>query len=135
MWESGKLSFASPSCWDYKNTVWRKHTPKSKLTVVRNLAELAEGWYDPATLQKAQESAPPDSQTVGPQFHEEKTYSGGGISDDDVGPALPGDCRSSSMAGKRSGPAIPDLQDLELQRGMRNLLQKLPFNSTAVTRM
>lgn len=92
------------------------------LTSVRNRGELAEGWYDPATLQKAQASAasyeeseqpprPRDSPKYGSPVREDS-------SDDDlVGPTLPGREVTSHDKGKRPGPAIPNVQDLELRRG------------------
>ncbi|MCJ1464604.1 hypothetical protein MMC07_003217 [Pseudocyphellaria aurata] len=83
-----------------------------------NRGELAEGWYDPITLRKAQASAAFTAQTTrrSEPSGEDHQDDGGVSSDDDaVGPALPGDY-SASRDGRRSGPAIPNLQDLELQR-------------------
>jgi len=97
---------------------------------VRNRGELAEGWYDPATLHKAQAAAasydedterakPRDSPTYGSPRRSES-------SDEDlVGPALPDQEVASYNKGKRRGPAIPDTQDLELRRGeihVKNLI-------------
>jgi hypothetical protein len=93
---------------------------------VRNRGELAEGWYDPATLQKsldkpasdlrspknqrrglpsrnAKQSAPPADGKA-----EEES------SDDEIGPALP----SQDARISRAGPAIPRVEDLELRDGM-----------------
>lgn len=92
------------------------------LTSVRNRGELAEGWYDPATLQKAQASA------ASYDDHQERSKPRGSptcgsprpadSSDEDlVGPALPGQEVAAYNKGKRRGPAIPDTQDLELRRG------------------
>ncbi|MCJ1250199.1 hypothetical protein MMC30_007425 [Trapelia coarctata] len=94
-----------------------------------NRGELAEGWYDPATLQKATDSAtrdrasPRDATATGrrgspdygnlPQRDNHKVESS---DDEDIGPALPSNERKSLGSGHRSGPAIPSLQDLELQR-------------------
>lgn len=88
-----------------------------------NRGELAEGWYDPATLHKAQASAalntvnterqsrPRDSPSYGSPRREEES------SDEDVvGPTMPRGETQVYKSDKRSGPAIPNLQDLELQR-------------------
>ena len=95
------------------------------LTFLRNRGELAEGWYDPATLQKAQASAalnapiterqsrPRDSPSYGSPRRSEDSSN-----EDVVGPTMPGNETRVYKSGKRPGPAIPNLQDLELQRGM-----------------
>lgn len=101
------------------------------LTFVRNRGELAEGWYDPATLQKALESA---AQALSPagkarRRREEPMYTsvqqnneaGVDSSDDDaIGPSLPNNDGHYVVHAKssRSGPTIPSLQDLELQQGI-----------------
>lgn len=86
---------------------------------MRNRGELAEGWYDPATLRKAQASAASTSLASSlPSSKRMKTEAQNESSDDDaVGPALPNNYITTHKAGKRSGPAIPNLQDLELKRG------------------
>lgn len=96
----------------------------SRLTFVRNVGELAEGWYDPITLQRAQASAVESSHAVGPRPSQPNRLEqlGGDSadknSDDDlVGPALPGKEGATYHKSRKSGPAIPNLQDLELQRG------------------
>lgn len=90
---------------------------------MRNRGELAEGWYDPVTLRKARASAA-SAALAAPRDEpsgEGRQDDGGDSSDDDaVGPALPGDYAATNE-GKRSGPAIPSLQDLELQRGTSSL--------------
>ena len=95
------------------------------LTFARNRGELAEGWYDRATLQKAQASVRLDAVGVEGQRRprDSPEYgSPGGTeesSDEDVvGPTMPGGGVKSYKGEKRPGPAIPKLQDLELQRGM-----------------
>lgn len=96
---------------------------------MRNRGELAEGWYDPATLRKAQDSvaATDDPSTMYPtqkpsqiasapcndQAKEEAGLSSG---DDDFGPMLPWKEAQHRVTGKGQGPAIPDTQDLELRR-------------------
>lgn len=86
---------------------------------MRNRGELAEGWYDPATLRKAQASAATTSISSPPLSSKRaKTEARDESSDDDaVGPALPINYITKHKAGTRSGPAIPDFQDLELKRG------------------
>lgn len=96
---------------------------------MRNRGELAEGWYDPATLQKAVQSASePATEQPRDTRPEERTRrversreadrrddAQDSDSDDSIGPALPGqDARSR---GSRLGPSIPGMQDLELKRG------------------
>lgn len=95
------------------------------LTSVRNVGELAEGWYDPATLQKAQSSAAAFSPAVAPPTSRpgkpnqiNSDPSNESSDGDSVGPALPGNERALHQRGRKSGPAIPDLQDLDFQRGM-----------------
>ena len=100
----------------------------SMLTFVRNRGELAEGWYDAATLQKAVESAtkPQYSTTTkrrrrpSPVYNEGLSNGGDPESSDDdaVGPALPNQVVKSSSNIGRHGPSIPNMQDLELQRGI-----------------
>ena len=91
---------------------------------MRNVGELAEGWYDPTTLQRAQASAVDSSHAVGPRASQPNRPEQLGSdpadknSDDDlVGPALPGKEGATHHKSRKSGPAIPNLQDLELQRG------------------
>ena len=95
---------------------------------MRNRGELAEGWYDPATLQKARVSAMSNAVNT-----EGQTRSRGSpsyvparraeeSSDDDVlGPTVPGVETQVYKSDKKPGPAIPNLQDLELQRGTASL--------------
>lgn len=102
-----------------------------ELTFVRNRGELAEGWYDPVTLRKARASAASTAQTARryePSGEGHQAVGGDSSDDDAVGPALPGDY-SGTKEGKRSGPAIPNLQDLELQRGMSSLEYTLALNA------
>ena len=106
-------------------TCFLRNDENKGLTLVRNRGELAEGWYDPATLEKAQASAsssaahterqsrPRDSPSYGTPNRLEES------SDEDiVGPTMPGGETKVHKSDKRPGPAIPNLQDLELQRGM-----------------
>lgn len=95
---------------------------------MRNLGELAEGWYDPATLRKARTPAAELSRSISPpasrsrSLHQEDWKDGNNAnesSDDDfLGPALPGkDVTAANQRDRKSGPAIPNLHDLELHHG------------------
>ncbi|KAI9771719.1 MAG: hypothetical protein M1840_001935 [Geoglossum simile] len=91
-----------------------------------NRGELAEGWYDPSTNNRAQESdslyktsdLPPGERRASPDYGVTgilSTAAEDEDSDDDVvGPTLPGH-RSD---GRKSGPTIPKTGDLELRREM-----------------
>jgi hypothetical protein len=91
----------------------------------RNHGELAEGWYDPTTFQKAVDSAKeaalypaeqaqrrpsPASET---QTRQQPKFDDAS-SEDEYGPAP---AQPIKAALGRSGPAIPSLQDLEYKRG------------------
>lgn len=98
---------------------------------MRNRGELAEGWYDAVTLRKARASAASTAQIARryePSGEGHQDVGDVSSDDDAVGPALPGDY-TGTKEGKRSGPAIPNLQDLELQRGMSSLEYKLALNA------
>ena len=90
---------------------------------MRNRGELAEGWYDPVTLQKAQASA--SSNTVNAESQSRPRISPSHVSprrvedlsDEDVGPRMLGHEIDIYKSDMKAGPAIPNLQDLELQRG------------------
>ncbi|CZT04982.1 related to RNA helicase HEL117 [Rhynchosporium agropyri] len=102
------------------------------LTCVRNRGELSEGWYDPATFQRAIESseqyeaerfeekpnprsAPIEECSFKPSARNVKAESD---SDDSIGPTLPGQEKESRSSGSRKGPSIPSMQDLELRKEM-----------------
>ena len=97
----------------------------STLTSLRNRGELAEGWYDPSTKNRAHKSIssyersdrPADQRRASPSYGVAENLPPAAEdedSDDDVvGPTVPGH-RSS---GRRSGPAIPKMDDLESRRG------------------
>ena len=94
------------------------------LTFVRNRGDLAEGWYDPATLQKARGStasassiAQPEKRLRGSPQYGSPTVAEESSEEDIVGPTLPGQDNSVHRFNKRAGPAIPNLQNLELRRG------------------
>ena len=99
--------------------------PTSKmLTFVRNRGDLAEGWYDPATLQKAQGSAAsassiaePGRRLRGSPQYGSPTRAEESSEEEFVGPTLPGQDNAIHRSNSRAGPAIPNLQDLELRRG------------------
>ena len=91
---------------------------------MRNRGELAEGWYDPVTLQKAQASALSNAVNAESQSRPRISPSYGSprrvedLSDEDVvGPRMPGRETNIYKSDTKAGPAIPNLQDLELQRG------------------
>lgn len=107
-----------------------------QLTYLRNRGELAEGWYDPETLQKATQNTqaaevaddnyrPEPSATARREMHgkhkeasprhDRNTKEDDSDSDDSIGPALPG---QEGRSRGRVGPSIPNMQDLELKRGM-----------------
>ena len=109
---------------------------------MRNGGELAEGWYDPETLRKAQASAATENgyhASSRPREGQERSSSDEGEDDDDgFGPQLPSNSTTSmevSRHGKPSGPSIPNLQDLQVQRGMSfaDLAPKLRSRYTDVT--
>ena len=101
----------------------------ARLTFVRNRGELAEGWYDPTTLQKATQSSTADEQGPDHDRHHERIPSrhqgsrrNEESSEDEVlGPALPASepQHGRGSQGRRTGPSIPSMQDLELQRGKK----------------
>ena len=93
-----------------------------------NRGELAEGWYDAATKQRADEAAlgsysgqQDDDVRPRPEYetrqrhrtdpHEERSED----EDDDFGPTLPVRAHGTS----RAGPSIPNAQDLELAAELR----------------
>ena len=88
---------------------------------MRNRGELAEGWYDPRTLEKAQASMVSDNVTserparpLEPMHHPPEPEQSS--EEDVVGPSLPGQ-EVTAREKKKPGPGIPNLQDLELRRG------------------
>ena len=97
-------------------------TACARLTSVRNRGELAEGWYDPATLQKALASTAMNDDFIEPQRNRESPDYGPHISkdssgEDAVGPSLPSREVAVSKRDGVAGPGIPNLHDLELQQG------------------
>ena len=104
---------------------------------MRNRGELAEGWYDPATLQKAQASVALNAVDAGRQSRLRDSPSYGSprrteeSSDEDIlGPAMPGNETQVYTNENRRGPTIPNLQDLELRRGMACEVGLIPLGST-----
>ncbi|THV48182.1 hypothetical protein BGAL_0263g00120 [Botrytis galanthina] len=102
-----------------------------------NRGELSEGWYDPSTLRKAQESAREYEEEIARESnpvqsnepssslsqrepeqkdHEVEVEGDGDDSDDSMGPTLPGEINKSRR--NRPGPSIPNMEDLELRREM-----------------
>jgi len=99
--------------------------PSNTLTRLRNSGELAEGWYDPATKAKAEDSARDRAQAGSikhhrrpPEDRDSYKMSQGNDQDSDVdefGPALP----DRKDPRDRVGPAIPSGQDLQLRDELR----------------
>lgn len=95
---------------------------------MRNRGGLAEGWYDPATLQKS--LGKPDSDSRSPKRQRRGSLGGrdeqiapsaevkakGESSDDEIGPALP----SQDTRISRAGPSVPRMEDLELRDELRD---------------
>lgn len=90
---------------------------RARLIPVRNRGELAEGWYDPATLRKAQESVASQITTSSwsPDSLQRSENDNGY---DGIGPAQPRGGDLDEKKGRKSGPLIPNLQDLQLQYGI-----------------
>lgn len=99
------------------------------LTCLRNRGELAEGWYDPATLRKARDAEEERSRdryavdrprTKGSPGHRAGSdgHEAEEDDDDEFGPSLPSQNRGGGF-GKRAGPKVPNLQDLQIQREMK----------------
>ncbi|KAL8877026.1 MAG: hypothetical protein Q9198_004878 [Flavoplaca austrocitrina] len=87
----------------------------------RNRGELAEGWYDPQTLRKAQSASNDPISSSRPPMSAETLQ--GDMSedndDDGYGPALPSESdqrKGRAKTWKQPGPSIPNLQDLEYQK-------------------
>lgn len=115
---------------------------------MRNRAELAEGWYDPDTLRKAQASAaaeddrPATSRAPLPPARERELGASDRDNDDDAsgdeddgyGPAFPSDSDPHARIARRekpSGPSIPNVQDLQVQRGNDSIPFAISFISSA----
>ncbi|KAE8138063.1 hypothetical protein BDV38DRAFT_77909 [Aspergillus pseudotamarii] len=99
-----------------------------------NRGELAEGWYDPSTLEKARHSAHDEPIMSASGRHRQSPDYGRGEDErvdrededdpdeeeDDYGPVLPKygqlDRYEGGRAGQSSGPTIPTMQDLELRK-------------------
>lgn len=96
---------------------------KTLLTSLRNRGELAEGWYDPTTLHNAAASTGSLSRraALGKELNQSlATEVAVEVSSDEdvLGPSLPSGISADIKTSARSGPAIPNQQDLELQKGM-----------------
>ena len=118
-----------PYCSQYGTVRPCQVRDNERLTWARNRGDLAEGWYDPTTLQKAQTSAASNNDLNEPPKRRASPDCGSHRRDesseeDTVGPTLPGSEGTQRKAGKKPGPAIPSSLDLELQKG---ILHKSPF--------
>jgi hypothetical protein len=80
---------------------------------MRNQGDLAEGWYDPETKLKADERADeePRQQPRQPKDDAPDEEDDDDDDDEEIGPSLP-------TANRKSGVAIPKIQDLVLRDGM-----------------
>lgn len=94
-----------------------------KADIWRNRGELASGWYGPEMFAKAEEFVA-EAKPLAPIHQREplppsrSAQEADDSSDDDMpGPALPGGQVIATGKSTKSGPAIPSMQDLELQRG------------------
>ena len=92
---------------------------------MRNRGELAEGWFDSATLQKAKASAAAVDRDSRIQQRRQASFmmnndedQHASSDDDELGPSLPSKSMQTSRKGQKSGPAIPNTQDLDMQHGM-----------------
>ncbi|KAI9792821.1 MAG: hypothetical protein M1816_001553 [Peltula sp. TS41687] len=92
-----------------------------RLTFMRNRGELAEGWYEPATKRRADESA--HRSDTNQEDHSSSSKDAPASDnrdrsdeseDDSFGPPLPGELDKRKTA---AGPAVPSIQDLDLRRG------------------
>ncbi|KAI9929153.1 hypothetical protein MW887_001557 [Aspergillus wentii] len=93
-----------------------------------NRGELAEGWYDPSTLERARSNAQEQSapfsaarpRRTSPDYEQGAPAMKDGMEsdheddddDEDYGPTLP----QPNTFGGRSGPSIPTMQDLQLRK-------------------
>lgn len=57
----------------------------------------------------------------------------GSNSDDSIGPELPG--QENRSRGRRTGPSIPNLQDLELKRGSYESVYNIPIKADCILEM
>ena len=92
-----------------------------------NRGELAEGWYDPATKQRADEAAvsshagrhrendSAQNGRPGRREAESREHHDSSEDDDDFGPSLP----VQALATIRAGPSIPNADDLSLAAELR----------------
>ncbi|KZF19770.1 hypothetical protein L228DRAFT_250855 [Xylona heveae TC161] len=94
-----------------------------------NRGELAEGWYDPAMKKKASQQSYTEDVSGAQEYsraarsrysptrdhHDDSRQAGDESDEDEVGPDLPSQ-QYGTGSGRRPGPAIPKMQDLELQR-------------------
>ena len=86
---------------------------------MRNRGELAEGWYDPKTLEKAQSNTLQEEEHRHVIPRTSPKYGGNSSDEDDFGPAAPS--RGPNNATQRSydykqGPARASIQDLQVKR-------------------
>ena len=88
---------------------------------MRNRGELAKGWYDPQTLEKARSTSLPKSSSR--SFSPDAAPKGGNAHSEgrEYGPALPGSDPAGALSkdpADKQGPSQPFLQDLQVKREM-----------------
>jgi hypothetical protein len=90
-----------------------------RLTCVRNYGELAEGWYDPQTLERARSNPLHENPLGRSNPRSSPDYGNINSEEEEYGPALPGGGLtgppSEGFAAKH-GPSQPQLQDLQVRR-------------------
>ncbi|KAI9717260.1 MAG: hypothetical protein M1812_004787 [Candelaria pacifica] len=105
---------------------WKSFIGKCQdLTFLRNRGELAEGWYDPSTKQKAISSFNAPESTLltsaqraraSPDYRRKETDHQAALmdesEDDFIGPTLP----APDTSQRRVGPAIPGVEDIVLRQ-------------------
>ncbi len=88
---------------------------------MRNRGELAEGWYDPKTLEKARSDPPYQAPTGRSNPRNSPDYGDTDSESDGYGPTLPSSALTSTFppgSAAKHGPPRPHLQDLQCKREM-----------------
>ncbi len=90
-----------------------------RLTCMRNRGELAEGWYDPKTLEKAQADSMHEGEGAKPTRRASPKYGNDDADNGEFGPAPPSDglggMTQQSFVHKH-GPSRANMQDLQVKR-------------------
>lgn len=86
---------------------------------MRNRGELAEGWYDPKTLEKARANSMYEEEWEEPTRRASPNYGDHDADNDDFGPALPNDDLKGMTQQSypyKHGPFRANMQDLQVKR-------------------